>query len=410
MKTYFVLIIVSYFLSFSMSFAQNNTLPHGTWIAFIQGRVKEIPFLLEVKKNATNTLQIEIINGKERLLLDKIEQSGDQFTIPLHIFDAKIVATFDPKNQTLEGKFIKLYTKQPYELPFKAVFGKKDRFPTSQKPVATISGKFEVEFINANGNSKAVGIFEQKGSYLEGTFLTPTGDYRFLEGVVEGDTMRLSCFDGEHLYLFEAKIDKEGENLEGIFYSGRGQGVKWIGKRNEKAELPNAYALSELQGQTEKIVLSFPAIKGGGTLSTENPKYQGKPLIIQLFGTWCPNCMDETQFLAKWHKENANRGIELIGLAFENKNDLDYAKNRVNKVIERFGVGYDFGFGGDISEENRRNALPFLKRIAAFPTTIFVDRNGKIYKVHTGYSGPATGKFYEDFVKEFEAIVAELLK
>lgn len=397
------------------TFAQNQSeLPTGIWRATIKGAVKEIPFLLEVRKTALKSYEIDILNGKERLSLQEIGQEGNKITIPLHIFDAQIVATLKPESKVLEGVFQKLYTAQPYELPFKAIFAEKDRFPkNNQKTKQDFTGKYDVEFFFANGITKAVGVFEQKNGRLEGTFLTPTGDYRFLEGVAfgtnSGDSLKISCFDGEHLYLFEAQKTENVEVLEGVFYSGRAQGVRWTAKRNENAALSDAYTLSENINPNAKIDLTFPAIKGG-TLSTNDSKYKGKPLIIQLFGTWCPNCMDETQFLAKWYKENAQKGIEVIGLDFEYKNDLEYAKKRVQKVIDRFGVSYDFAFAGDISEENRQKAMPFLKRIMAFPTTIFVDRNGNIAKIHTGYSGPATGKYYEDFVKEFDEIVKKLLE
>ncbi len=413
MKNLFSLLIFV-FISIQM-FAQNQSeLPAGIWRAAIKGGVKEIPFLIEVKKTAEKGYEIDILNGKERLSLKEIQQNGNQITIPLHIFDAQMVATLNPKTNILEGVFQKLYTKQPYELPFKAIFGEKNRFPkNSQNTKQNFTGKYDVELMFANGITKAVGVFEQKNGILEGTFLTPTGDYRFLEGVAfgtnSGDSLQISCFDGEHLYLFEAQKVQDSEVLEGIFYSGKSQGIRWTAKRNENAKLPDAYSLSENIDPNAKIDLTFPAIKGG-VLSTNDAKYKGKPLIIQLFGTWCPNCMDETQFLAKWYKENSQKGIEVIGLDFEYKNDLEYAKNRVQKVVNRFGVTYDFAFAGDISEENRQKAMPFLKRIMAFPTTIFVDRNGNIAKIHTGYSGPATGKYYEDFVKEFNEMVEKLLK
>jgi len=53
--------------------------------------------------------------------------------------------------------------------------------------------------------------------------------------------------------------------------------------------------------------------------------------------------------------------------------------------------------------------LPALNGIAAFPTTLFIDRKGNVRKVHTGFSGPATGKFYDEFKKEFNRLIDQLV-
>ena len=46
--------------------------------------------------------------------------------------------------------------------------------------------------------------------------------------------------------------------------------------------------------------------------------------MLQLSGTWCPNCKDETKFLAPWYEKNKDRGVEIIGLAYEKKADRAY--------------------------------------------------------------------------------------
>jgi hypothetical protein len=48
--------------------------------------------------------------------------------------------------------------------------------------------------------------------------------------------------------------------------------------------------------------------------------------------------------------------------------------------------------------------------IKAFPTTIFIGRDGKVRKVHPGFDGPGTGKHHEDYKREFDAIIEELVK
>jgi hypothetical protein len=71
------------------------------------------------------------------------------------------------------------------------------------KCLYNISGKWDVTITSPNGTPrKALAEFEQSGDKLTGSFLTPSGDYRFLEGIVTGDSLKLSTFDGSHAYTF----------------------------------------------------------------------------------------------------------------------------------------------------------------------------------------------------------------
>ena len=61
-------------------------------------------------------------------------------------------------------------------------------------------------------------------------------------------------------------------------------------------------------------------------------------------------------------------------------------------------------------DEDPERKLPNLSGVYGYPTAIFVDRSGHIRKIHTGFSGPATGKHYEEQIAGFRALVDELLK
>jgi peroxiredoxin len=147
----------------------------------------------------------------------------------------------------------------------------------------------------------------------------------------------------------------------------------------------------------------------GGEVSLSDPKYKGKVVIISLLGSWCPNCLDETAFLAPWYLANHARGIEIVGLAFERKDDIEYARNQLSVFINKFGVTYDILFAGKVGNETVAKVLPELSQLMSYPTTIFIDKQGHVRKIHTGFNGPATGKFYEEFKTGFNRIVNELI-
>jgi thiol-disulfide isomerase/thioredoxin len=151
----------------------------------------------------------------------------------------------------------------------------------------------------------------------------------------------------------------------------------------------------------------------GKPVSLKDEKYQNKVVILQIFGTWCPNCMDETKFYAQWYDKNKDKGVEIIGLAYENqkngKADFDYASERVLKMKEKLNANYDFVIAGTSSSKAASESLPMLNKVMSFPTSIIIDKKGKVRRIHTGFSGPATGKYYEEFVNDFNGFMHELL-
>jgi len=137
-----------------------------------------------------------------------------------------------------------------------------------------------------------------------------------------------------HAFLFSAT--KSGDTLIGDFYSGKTSHETWTGIKDERAKLPDAASLTYLKPGFEKLEFSFPDL-AKSRISPSDEKYKGKVLVLQIFGTWCPNCMDETKFLTNWYKENGSRGVRNLGLAYERKDDFDYASGRVTKMKEKAG-------------------------------------------------------------------------
>lgn len=375
----------------------------GIWRGTLTPQSVEMPFMIDVKEH-NGKYTFFLINADERIPLDEVVIDGDSIHVPLFVFDATIHAKVEGDEMT--GVWVKNYI-EGYGLPFKAVFGQSERFVTQQEPEADFGGKWEVDFINEDGSDKAIGLFEQSGRKLTGTFLTPTGDYRFLEGVVDGITMKLSCFDGVHAFLFEATMKEDG-SIEGDFWSGKSWHQKWKARRNEDFELPDPYSLTYIKEGYEKFAFKFPNMEGD-LVELSDLRYQGKVVVVQILGTWCPNCMDETAFLADWYKRNKERGVEIIGLDFETKDDMDYAIRRVNRMKDKIGVTYEILFAGSTDKESVAKALPMLNHVMSFPTTIILDKNHKVRRIHTGFSGPGTGEYYEKYIEEFNLLMDKLL-
>jgi thiol-disulfide isomerase/thioredoxin len=382
---------------------KGGRLAEGKWKGTIASETKDIPFIFEVS-SAVDSVKIHLINGKERFTIDDVSITGDSVYISIAIFDAAIHARMT--EGSLDGIYVKNYAVD-YRLPFSAIYHDSTRFSSSEPPAVDYSGRWEVDFIEADGTDKAIGLFHQEGSYLTGTFATPSGDYRFLEGVVTGDTMKLSSFDGTHLYLFEGIVYDNGR-IDGSFWSGKAFFQRWTAVRNETFELPDPDSFTFLNPGYEDFNISFPNADGK-VVSLMDEQFRDKPVIIQIMGSWCPNCMDESRFLASWYDLNKDRGVEILGLAFERKPAPEYASERVKIMKEKLGIQYEVLIAGTTSPESRATALPMLNKVMSFPTTVFLDREHKVRKIHTGFSGPGTGDLYDEYIEDFNIFMDKLL-
>ena len=76
---------------------------------------------------------------------------------------------------------------------------------------------------------------------------------------------------------------------------------------------------------------------------------------------------------------------------------------------KKYNVEYEFLIAGTSSTKSVSNSLPMLSNVISFPTTIFIDKRGNVRKIHSGFSGPATGIYYDKFVQDFNSFMNELL-
>lgn len=375
----------------------------GVWRGVVVMQGQQLPFGLEIHK-VGEAYTAAVVNAGEKISLDEMSVTGDSLKIVMHIFDSELRAKIE--GDKLVGNFVKNYDATE-TLPFAATYGDAYRFIKSEEtsPV-DFSGKYQLEFKSPIEKYPSVGILKQKGNEVAGTFLTPTGDYRYLQGNVVGNELLLSTFDGNHSFVFKAHF--EGDSIKGNFYSGAASLESWKGVRNENAVMPNAESLTYLKEGYKTLDFNFPD-QSGNKISLSDERFKNKVVILQIFGTWCPNCMDETKFLSSWYDANKDRGVEILGLAYERKPDFAYASNRVSIMKKKLNVNYDFVIAGINDKAKAAETLPALNHVISFPTTIFIGKDGNVKHIHTGFSGPGTGIYYDQFKDRFNQIVNELL-
>ena len=378
----------------------------GTWRISMSLGEEILPFTLDIKK-VNSSFSGEIINGKERLATLPFVLKEDSLYFRLPVFDSEFKARITDQ-ENFSGAWYNYYRSENYSIPFTAKYGLSDRFDVANesKPLA-FSGKWEVSFSPGTPDAyKAIGIFEQQEEKITGTFLTETGDYRFLDGNVSGNKLSLSCFDGSHAFLFHATLDDD--QLEGIFYSGTHWKEPWIAKRNDDFELTHPDSITFLRKGFDNISFSYPNLEGE-SISYPSAKYDGKVTIIQVMGSWCPNCMDETVYLRDVYKQFHHRGLEIIALCFERSSNAEEAKKNIQNHRKHLGAEWEFLLAGLSGKDVASKALPMLNKIVSFPTTIFIDKKGEIRKIHTGFYGPGTGSYYYRFQEVNQGFIEKLL-
>ncbi|MES2512503.1 MAG: TlpA disulfide reductase family protein [Bacteroidota bacterium] len=405
------LVLIFVFLS-SLCFSQLK-IKTGIWrgILLLNAENKtELPFNFEIKYTKKNLLQLIIHNAQEQIVVDEYMYSKDSLNFKMPVFDTEFKAKLTG-DSVLTGVWINHTKKENNTITFTAKAGDARRFPfVPAKPNPFYEGKWEVTFSpNTKDSSKAIGMFTHanSSSYVHGTFLTETGDYRYLDGMMHNGKLYLSCFDGSHAFLFIAE-NNGSEITKGDFYSGTTWHESWIGRRNEKFELHDPESLTYLKNPNEQINFSFYNTKNE-KISLSDPKYQNKAVIIQIMGSWCPNCMDESAYLSKVYKQYNKKGLEIIALAYERTADAERAKTNLTRLTKRFDIGYDILLTGLTGKDKASESLPFLNEVMAFPTTIFLDAQHVVKSVYTGFSGPATGKAYENYTVKTEKLIGELL-
>lgn len=371
----------------------------------------ELPFNFEISYTADSNLVMTLYNGTEKIEVTHIEFGRDlqtaKDTLIFHfdVYDTYIKAIYE--DGVLEGDWVVNY-KDNYAIPFKAVHGNNRRFDMVPKePISNFDGQWACTFDVGNADAyPADAYFKQEGSNLTGTILTETGDYRYLDGMVSGDKMYLSAFDGAHAFWFSGKMLPDG-TITGAFRSGTHYSVIWEGKKSSVTTLKDPYKLTSYK-KDKPVQFAFLNDEGQ-MVSIDDEKFKGKPKIVQIFGTWCPNCMDETVFLQDYFSKSNDNDVALISIGFERYEDTIRSLNALNRFKDKMGVASEVLYGGYYNKEKSMQALPWLDTLISYPTLVMLDKNNIIRSVHTGFSGPATPN-YENFKKAFEMNLQNLKK
>ena len=358
---------------------------------------KYLPFNFSVTNDSTLVVQ----NSSETVDFS-IVYSKDSIFIKSKVFEGFIKGVLD--DNKINGVFV--IESLDRSVPFTSYMSN-NRFNIDfddNKKLTLNRWKF-VFNPNMDNSSFSVGIFNSIGqNEISATFRTTTGDYGYMHGGYKKNKIVLSTFNGSRAYLFEAEINND--TVEGVMYAGNHSKTIVKGVLDNDFELSNEYSLTSIKDRNQKFDFSFENTTGK-LISIDDKFYEGKSMVIQLMGSWCSNCLDESKFYVDYINKNELNDIEFVALAFEYAKTKDDALNSILKLKKQLGINYPILLAqyGSSDKVRALEKFPMLNNIISYPTTIFLDKNKDVIKIHTGFNGPATGEKYTEFINEFNSTI-----
>lgn len=389
----------------------------GTWRAVLDSAGGELPFTIEIfsdEKPGPDGAVAIVRNGTETATFSELSIVDRRVTFRLAPFDTAITAILDPTGKRLSGTWQLMTAEGLESLPFRAQKDNRKRFsrPGRSNPdadaVPSVAGSWTLQ-LRSDGNPFP-GLMEltESDDTVQGTLLYPEGTLRYLVGQYSDGFLQLSTFAGGIVVLIRGRARKDG-TLKGDIWFNQHGALRFTAESTEDENLldtlPDPYKVVTSVNPDKELRFSFPNTEGK-MVSLANTRYEGKVVLIELFGSWCINCNDAAKHLSEWYKQYKSRGLEVIGLAYEHTGDKQRDLRQVIAYRDRYQIQFPLLIAGTTDLDK---PLEDLSQIQAYPTLIFVGRDGQVKKTHSGFFGPSAGQYYEKQIARLEADIEELL-
>lgn len=328
--------------------------------------------------------------------------------------DAAITAELDKSKTKLVGTWQVIEQDGPATLPVVAYKGQTHRFPDSlggatgaAEKVPSVAGTWRLTF-RIDGAQQGIAEFKKNGDTVTGGVIHPLGSLRHLTGRYKNGVLQLSSFTGAVATLMRARARPDGSLSGEIWFNDKGY-LAFSGTPSNAEEgrslLPDPTQLVRVLEPRQPVSFRFPDVDGK-VLSYDDPRFEDKVVLIELFGSWCANCNDAAPHLVDWYKRYRERGLEVVGLAFEHTGDVERDRRQVQLYAKHHKIDFPLLLAGT---SDLQQPLPDLSQVPVYPTLLFVGRDGLVKKIHSGFLGPSAGLHYERQIAEMQADIEALL-
>jgi thiol-disulfide isomerase/thioredoxin len=372
----------------------------GLWDATIQINGVETPFPLELSGSGADVTG-SFFNGKDRYVSTSGRYEKGALTLKWDYYESTLTATL--KDGVIEGQYAGTRRmKGPFEVRARRAAQKSPDLTAA--PV--IDGLWTIPNKSGKGESAWRFIVQQSGPSADATILRVDGDTGTISGRFQNGKFVLSHFDGARAHLLE--ITPEADGTLSIVQDGK---TKYTAYRPDVArskglpEPTDANLHTAMKNPDEPFRFSFPDLNGR-VVSNTDKRFQGKVVVVEITGSWCPNCHDEAPFLAEMYRKYGAQGLEIVSLSFEEADEL---KNptRLRAFVKKYGLEFPVLLCGDPDEANTK--LAQLENWNTWPASLFIDRGGKVRSIHAGFPSSGSGDLYRQEKEEFNVQVSRLL-
>lgn len=334
-------------------------------------------------------------NNGEEIALIKIGEG--KYRIP--VFDGLIQGIWSP-DRVFQGEWIDKMSD-----PFRQIPLSIEPTETPLLPLATTEASKTIYGLIFEPEEGPVWqgqlILQENDDQCSATVRTGTGDLRYLGGTASEESIELTTFDGAHLYQFD--IQRDGDTLTGYFHSHTGYKSSIQGKRLGRMPITDPMRIQATGPMSFTVVTDQDS-----TLATwTGDDFKGNVTIIDLMGTWCPNCMDAARMFKELQVEFPN--LRVASVAFETRSNPRAVFSRFETFKADLGIDWPMVYGGPAKKKETGYKMNFLTGFESFPTTLILDKEGNIAYVHTGFNGPATGEAHTQEQKFFRAAIRSLM-
>jgi thiol-disulfide isomerase/thioredoxin len=392
--------------------------PFGVWRGVIRNNSgEEVAFTLEVKREG-DVIVGSLVNGDDRTVSTGGSFEGDRLKLSYDFYDAELNAVI--VGDELGGGFTRQWRKQTLMRKLRAkrvaAIGDAARAASGSVNPSNSSPDVSGEWVMRVGEEPKVSFwraaFKQQGSQAGGTVIPVSGDWGEMTGSVENNQLTLNRFDGINCRVFKATLTPEGK-LDGFVDFGlldpkRKVVAERLTAENKSsvASLPDPNNYTRMKNAAEPFLFSFPDPDGKMVSSTDE-RFKNKVVVVTVTGSWCPNCYDEAPVLQEFYDRYRGRGLEVTALSFEYTVDAARDTKQVRAFAKRLGVTYPIVYAGGIEDAEKK--LSQLVNFGAYPTTIYIGRDGLVKHIHAGFEGKATGERFTRLKAEMEALIEDLL-
>ena len=369
----------------------------GLWDASVKVNGIEIPFQMEFSGEVSR-VEGAFVNGDEKVISTAGRFEKGALVLNFDQYASKLEATWkDGKLEGTYGRVNRLY-------PLQAVRAGAEAPSDGKAP--SIAGLWEIGVHSPKGESAWHFVVRQSGGEVSAAILRVDGDTGTLRGRYANGKFVLSHFSGARPMLLEVTPAEDGtlsllQNGKQTYTAVRAPEARAKGL----PEPTDPTAHTTVKDPAEPFHFRFADL-AGQTVSDSDARFRGKVVIVAIGGSWCPNCHDEAPFLEELYRKYHSRGLEIVGLFFEEADQLK-DPTRVRAFIRQYGIEYPMLLAGETGELNAK--LPQAVNRNASPTTFDRRRDGRVRSVHAGFAGRASGAFHDELKRDVTKLVERLL-